>query len=50
MHNWAETKFDRIVLSVVSIAGVEMTLSESVQTNFEYSSKAVGCPIVAVHS
>jgi hypothetical protein len=38
-----DIKFGRIVLSVVSIARDEMTLSESVQANFEYSSIAVGC-------
>jgi hypothetical protein len=42
MHNWVETKFDMIVLSVVSIAVDEMTRSECVQAEFGYSSKAVG--------
>jgi hypothetical protein len=38
-----DIKFGRIVLSVVSIARDEMTLPESVQAKFEYSSKTVGC-------
>jgi hypothetical protein len=48
MHNWVETNFDRIVLSVVLIAIDEMTRSECVQAEFGYSSKAAGCQIIVV--